>query len=98
IIIHIGDGEDCTKNGDLPCSLRESNGSDDRNVGGSRGPVDENPRYGIQKNLEAVEARQRILEQWSSRATMFSLTIEGTKNCLARQLACNNGGAWFSLD
>ncbi|CAD7698690.1 unnamed protein product [Ostreobium quekettii] len=98
IIIYIGNGRDCALDGDLPCSLRGPQASEDQRVGGSQGPGDRRLQNGIQKYLEAVEVRQRALEVSSSRAAVFTLTMNGADDGLARQLACANGGAWFRLD
>ncbi|CAD7704091.1 unnamed protein product, partial [Ostreobium quekettii] len=98
IIIHIGDGEDCASNGGLPCSVGGSGASGDQGSERSAGSGNGRPREGIQKYLEAVEARQRVLEISSSRAAVFTLTMNAADDGLARQLACANGGAWFRLD
>ncbi|CAD7699147.1 unnamed protein product, partial [Ostreobium quekettii] len=86
IIIHIGDGSDCTTSTrpQGSCSLGES----------SSGRLPD----GVFKNLEAVRERQERLEQDSSRAAIFTCTVENADDSLARQMACANGGTWFTLD
>ncbi|CAD7695074.1 unnamed protein product, partial [Ostreobium quekettii] len=89
IIIHIGDGIDCVAGSQHACSVTGAGGQEE-DAGA--------PRDGIQSILQAVERRQRQLEQVSSRAAIFTLTVRGGEDSLARQLACNNGGVWFRLD
>ncbi|CAD7697434.1 unnamed protein product [Ostreobium quekettii] len=86
VIIYIGDGGNRPSHGQRPFSL------------GSKG--NKSARCGdfIEKHLDAVESMQRTLELITSRPAIFTFTVAGGDDALARQLACNNGGAWSAID
>lgn len=82
IVILIGDGTDCTLEGQQKCSLGVP--------GGRR-------HDSLQRVLAEVEKRQQKIEKESNRVAIFTLTVKGGDDSLGRQLACGNGGVWTEL-
>lgn len=85
IILFIGDGNTCTLANQEDCFLHESNAESQK----MQGPVE--------RNLKHIEARQKRIEKFGSLVAIFTLTMPGDDESLARQIACWNGGAWSHL-